>query len=459
MSLWLASFWYFEAGPSLSSGWAALLVAVSVFALWLCAVIVSRFLHRRRIGRSGFEFVRRHRIPPPSIDVSRRVCGERRNRLQAFLTEFPRSAGVPVEFIDVPPGIEVAQRRFPEDDASRFWHAARLRLQLDADHYILLERVTDALVCLERADKLSPDEFPIDIHLERLPHRRSRIEFPWRVVITTPNPSQLKELVFSLGIQDWLGIGIEFVRPVRPLVGHRGRRPGGVPPEGAALAQGRCVNGSDGLEGTVGGLVRETKDDIYGVTCRHVLSSVCSSVYWPMGSTKPPAHEFTQECPDVSFIRWGNPCFARNDAQLASALPATQVEIELAAENKNRVKRAPDTDGTVGLVTFANASGFKLDDHFYRGPHFLITPDFYRQFGIARPLSRRFSRPGDSGAWVINLETKKWLGMVVGAFRPPNTTTVAVSAQYIVDAFRRSRTPTAPAAQSSSMPNIFEAFE
>ncbi len=431
----------------------------AVIVLWLFFVTLSRFLNERRIGHSGLEFLRRYTIPSPSIEISRSAANDRRRRLQGFLNEFPQSTGVPIEFLEVPPELEVAQRRFPEGDASRFWHASRLRLQLLSDHYLLLERVTDALVCLHRAERLDAEEFPLSVRLERIPNARTPQYFPWRVVITASNPTMLKELMLKLNTQYWLGIRIDFVRPAYSTTRKRDQEPRANPPEPTAQPQGRCTQGSDGLEGTVGGLVHDANDIPYGVTCRHVLSSGCASLYWPAAPVRPPQHEFTQESPDAAFIRLGSECFATTNTRRTRTLPATQVDVDFAAERETKVRKSPDTDGVVGVVLFSSVSGFKLGNHFYRGPHFEIAPAFYQKYGLTLPLSRRFSSQGDSGAWVVDAEARLWLGMVVGGFPSPNTLTVALSADHICDAFQRSQATNISAIHANTTQLTTEVFE
>lgn len=413
-------------------------------SLWLCLAALSRFLYNRRIGRSGLDFLRRCTIPSPPVEISRRAADDRRRRLQGFLNEFRQSRGIPIEFIEVPGELKVEQRRFPEDDASRFWHASRLHLQLRSDHYLLLERVTDALVCLQRAGRLNTEEFPISVRLERSSYARSRQSLPWRVVITAFKPTTLKELMLALDIQDWLGIGIDFVRPAN---------------SSSVQPQGRCAVGSDGLEGMVGGLVHDSRNETYGVTCRHVLSSECGSLYWPAAPVRPPDHDFTQESPDVAFIRLGSHCFTMNHARTTQVLPATQCDVDLASQRETKIRKSPDTDSVMGVVTFSNVSGFRLGDHFYRGPHFHITPDFHQQFGLTWPRSRRFSSQGDSGAWVMDTETRQWLGIVVGGFPSPNTMTVALCAEHVCNAFVRSQAVNISAVHANPNQLTAEVFE
>jgi hypothetical protein len=443
-----------------SSHWPTVLIGlVGFLLLWLCIVAITHFLQSLRIGLSGLEFLGGRSIPPPSLGISRDAANDRRRRLEGFLNEFRESAGVPIEFIDVPGELHVERRRFEQDDASRFWHASRLRLQLRSDHYLLLERVTDALVCMQKDGRLKENDFPISLRLKRTPDWLARKSLPWRVVVTTVKPRMLKKLILELGISDWLGIGIEFVKPARSFARGRARNSGEGPQQPIVQAQGRCIQGSDGLEGIVGGVVHDVHNHAFGVTCRHVLSSDCGSLYWPARPVRPPENEFTLEIPDVAFIELNSPCFANNNGSKVQAMPSTQTDIDLAAARESRVHKSPDSDGASGVVLFSNVSGFKLGNHFYRGPHFQITPAFYRRFGLTWPRFGRFSSKGDSGAWVIDAETQQWLGMVVGGFAPPNTLSVAISAEHICDAFTRLQVTANPTVANNSTSITAEVFQ
>jgi hypothetical protein len=140
-------------------------------------------------------------------------------------------------------------------------------------------------------------------------------------------------------------------------------------------------------------------------------------------------------------------------------VPATQVDIDLTAERETKVLKFSDSDGVTGMVLFSYVSGFRLGHHFYRGPHFQITPAFYRKFWLTWPLSGRFSSKGDSGAWVVDTETRQWLGMVIGGFPLPNTLTVALSAEHICDAFGRSQLPGASSSLASATAVAADVFQ
>ncbi len=430
-------------------------IAIGAFILWMCLATLSRLINAVRTGQPILGLVRRYRIPSSSGRTSVGAADDRRNRLQTFLAEFADTPGVPIEFIEVPPGLEIRRREFARDEGSPFWRAARLHLQPENNESLLLERVTDVLVYLERIGDITPEDFPISIRLERRGNARAPRHFQRRVIAETTKPRRLRSLFKQPSIREWLGIGVEFVRPIGLRTTKQRSDSDVAPPEEAVSPQGRCTIGSDGLEGTVGGLIRDNMNGVFGVTCRHVLSSNCGSLYWRGDNIKPRKNEFTQESPDAAFINLGSPCFAGPGVPTLRVLAATQSDIELSMAREIEVRKTPNPDQAAGIVVCAQASGFKLGHHFYRGPHFQITPAFRRKFWLTLPLSRRFSRPGDSGAWVVDPESRRWLGMIVGGLLWPNALSIALCSQYVCEAFRRRHTATTGAVGSLS----FEAHE
>jgi hypothetical protein len=411
------------------------LIATAIAGTWAALSFISRLLHKRRLGSWRV----RHRSEQPPFPVSAEAFEQRRNAVQAHIREHSSDDGAAtLEFIERPPGSqEVPLRRFGREDPARFWLMSRLHLQLEREQYLLLERVTDAFVCLERLERITPEQFPYLIRLEPLPAIKGRENFPWRVVVACDEPDELFPHFSDPAVRRWLGVGVDFVsRKARRTETSGERPPEGSPPT-AANAFGRCSLGGDGLEGTVGGAI-EINGELFGVTCRHVLSSKCGSVVWPNPPLRPVSKEFTQDSPDVAFIRLGSGCFREpGHPRLEIAAPASQSDLEEAVSGRTRIRKRPQHDNIDGVVVTAAASGFKLGRYYYRGQHFHVTPYFVRRLGITFPLSSRFSKPGDSGSWVLEQTSRKWFGMIVGGYEPPVTSSVAISAEYISDGFSR----------------------
>ena len=327
-----------------------------------------------------------------------------------------------------------------------------LSQQLAESQYLLIERVVDALICFFRARKLTVSEFPTCVYLDSLPGRkRLRLgKFPWRVVMAVSNPLAIKQLFANQSMREWLCIGVDVI-PARRIAA----RPDHEPPEDfsssspSLVPQGRCTQGQDGLEGTVGGVLRSSLGQSSGVTCRHVLSSTCGSLRWPSFPVRPANNEFTQQSPDAAFINLGSGCFDRPSVHAVSVWVANQSRIERAVMESAKLVKTPRNSAVRGVVKTAYVSGFRLGSYFYRGPHIEIAPYFFRKLGIIWPISRRFSRPGDSGCWVIDNATGAWIGMVIGGYESPHIGTMAIAAHFVTDAYRRlSNSPGSPVAES-----------
>ena len=356
-----------------------------------------------------------------------RAVTQRTQEIRLFFQQLDNESGASFEFLEVPPGLlGVERHRFDREDPARFWHASRLSFELEDDAYLLLERVTDAIVSFARTGALGYSTLPTAIQLER--SARSKQKFPWRVVITALDRENLYALLSNPETSRWCGIDIEIRRP-----NQRTRK------------QGRCRQGTDGLEGVIGGVFEDARSgERYGVTCAHVLSSTCPMSFWSGGKPAIAPKEYMAERPDAAFIRGiTTTCFGVPPTHEQEVVVATLKDVETHLQNETSLRKTPSSDGTLGVVQQGLGSLFKLDDVTYRGPHFVIAPKFYRQFGLVFPLSRRFSSPGDSGSWVTT-EDGKWLGMIVGAFTSPNTTSLAIHGRHLLNAFSRSQATSIP---------------
>jgi hypothetical protein len=167
-------------------------------------------------------------------------------------------------------------------------------------------------------------------------------------------------------MRDWLAIGLDLISlKNRPTDVASQNPPEQAPPPLAAAPAGRCISGSDGMEGTVGGVFHHSVSPI-GVTCRHVLSSECGSLYWPGPPIRLPQQEFTADCPDAAFIRMGAPCFAQDGHRELNVVPATQADIELAVERRAKIQKNR-AGARKGIILFAAVSGFRLGIIFTEG--------------------------------------------------------------------------------------------
>jgi hypothetical protein len=314
---------------------------VGIAAAWGILSALSRLLRRRQLGRWPV----RYRIIQPGRLSSLNASEGRRSAVLNHLRRFSDENGVPLEFIERPPGLEdIRLREYGRQDPVRYWLASRLALQLERDENLLLERVTDAFVCLERLQRITPDEFPYLIRLERLGSAEWNDDaFPWKVVVCCDEPLQLAEHFGDPAIQTWLGIGVDFISQKRPSARISREAPPEASPPTAAVAQGRCRIGGDGLEGTVGGILEDATQTL-GITARHVLSTGFGSVAWPTGSM-PAAAEFTQDSPDVAFIRLDSGCFPEAiGSAMLDVLPGCQADLERAVWTDTKYRKAPLRD-------------------------------------------------------------------------------------------------------------------
>lgn len=375
-------------------------------------------------GKDPFPSLSRKRIRTATVEDTVRALEARSQAIRRYLELTGNEEQPLVEFLDVPPGLpEVRLNVFALNDPARHWHASRLSIELEDDAYRLLERVTDAVFSFARVGRLESSQFPTMIRLERA--ARTGHKFPWRVVISTEDTDTLFALLSNREISRWCGIDVDIRRSSQ-----------------TAMTQGRCREGVDGLEGVIGGVLEDARNgDRYGVTCAHVLSSVCPTVFWSGG--KPANKIYTAEKPDAVFTKSISGCFQDKVFQERAVTIATSKDIERIQSGQTPLRMTPHDNGVRGLVDQGLASGFILDGVLYRGPHLVIVPKFTVQFGVIFPRSRRFSTAGDSGSWVVT-EEGVWLGMIVGGHKLPNTTSFAILGQHLVNAFVRSQSASIP---------------
>jgi len=255
---------------------------VAIAVLWLVLGIASHVWKAfDQYFRGGFWG---HNVVPYALRAQGEAVAEsRRSTLSTFLSETGDSRRPTFEFVEVPPGFPSFERRsFGEDDDAVHWHASRLEMQLASTPMLLAERVTDGLVCLIRSGQLSRSAVPTCVRLVPRRYARRRA-LPWRVVMTTAEPEALAPW-FTAERAAWFGIGIDLVKPRATTTSRTGTStapPPASPAPPAAMPQGKCTQGDDGLDGEVGGVMETSSNGSYGVTCRHVLSSRCGSIYGP----------------------------------------------------------------------------------------------------------------------------------------------------------------------------------
>lgn len=365
-------------------------------------------------------------IPSPSWERSKLAAAERRDHLFSFLQRFEVSLeqdaaesrrALPMEFLEVPPAFRSRELSGTSIEGydERAGQMARLRWQLKSDHLLLVERVVDAIVASRRIlgpeRKLydqSPQPFSIEYPLVRLSAYDSRLDsrglFPWKVVIESDRP--LRDFQVISDMNDWLGIGVDLAPRRRVRLFGRCQMPGG-------------------LDGVVGGILHDGVAE-YAMTCSHVLAANCGSVFLRGNPTR----ESNQ--PDAALIRGSNPCFRLSDL-LVNCVSADEAFIEQSIQKKSTVeKRHPNVRQNKGVIR-SRVSAFDLNGYLFRFPHLEVLPWNSKLSRFTRLFDRPFSKEGDSGSWVFDVASDRWLGMVVGG--DDYFTTFIAEAAPLVDYF------------------------
>ncbi len=319
--------------------------------------------------------------------------GPQRREQQRFTVVEEPLPDRPSQHEDLPP--------LEEDDFEFLGQLTRLRWQLASRALLLLERATDVVIQLFRAESSLAWKNSLHVSLQRL--RRARVQgslFPWRIVVRTREKEMLSGVLPRYA--DFLGIGVDVddFHEVRPL--------------------GRCQAGyGDGQEGLVGGLILDATSNVtHAVTCGHVLARQCGSLsppFRPREEIDPRRQRGTTHWPDVALLDHGNPCHEVPPPNAPTVQPMNQAAIDRCVTDLLPVyKRHPHARRNAGLVASTN-SLVSVGDTTYRFPHVSIIPRRIEYaFGmVTLPLSKHYSKPGESGAWVCGADSS-WLGMVVG---------------------------------------------
>lgn len=297
-------------------------------------------------------------------------------------------------------------RGFGEDRASEIAQMIRLGWQLQSDHLLLMERVIDYIVAIH--GNRYEDTLPL-VRLEPAARFINQANvFPWVCIIETKDPGRYWRYLSEF--RERLGIGVLFAKP------------GGYQPFGT------CQVGA-GDEGVVGGLLNCGGGPV-AVTCGHVLSEECRSALLRSDPTMA-GH------PDAALLRVNQPCF-QTPTNGTICRPAASEEIDSFVTNAARVAgRHPDVHPRNGTIE-ARVGAVPIGKHYHRFPHLLINPAASKFEALIGPaVCRPFSVPGDSGSWVFEAKTERWVGMVVGG-RPLFYNSFAIEAEPLLQFFESS---------------------
>jgi hypothetical protein len=405
------------------------IVTVGVLILvWLVLVLLSRVQYRRTMALPLFGPEVISAVAYTSTEAASHAASDRREHLERFLREYGSEGVVRREFIETPAGFDnVRVNEFEGDRRSAASHTAHLYWQLSDDRLLLLERVIDSIVCLQRIRAEEDTDFLITARLAAVPERAGTSLYPWRIIIETSNPVRLSEHLRPLA--EWLGIGVDFA------------------PQTLTHNLGACTVGDDGSSGQAAGILESQvlTGQEYGLVCHHVLSQGCGSLCWPTPPNRPQyANYSTQGVLDAALIHLGAPCFVKANARRIDIRCASSSDRERFIDEALEVEKWPVLDGRQGVIE-QPAPAIRTLRGQIRAPHIQVIPKFTKRFGVMWPLFHRaFSSQGDSGAWVTDKARILWFGMVVHGADPPVARTYALEASFLLDAISRALPSEAP---------------
>lgn len=152
----------------MSQGIATVFFAIVV--LWGVLVVVSHIFYRLTLGFSVMPIHFTRGLRGRGIKDAHHAAEERRQKLRTFLQEYGEDQGVPMEFLEIPPGFpQVQVHQFERTAPIAVWHTAHLRWQRKEDHCLLAERVMDTIATLKRSERSLSAVSPVGVRLERLP--------------------------------------------------------------------------------------------------------------------------------------------------------------------------------------------------------------------------------------------------------------------------------------------------
>lgn len=330
------------------------------------------------------------------------------------------------ELNELPPHFDDEIRSFDElGFLDSLIQKVTLRMQLENDSYALFGRVVDALVAILRqtgelsltSTKRFTNGGSLDVSLKPLSEREfSEGQFPWVVVVGTNLPELVAEKLLTL--KDWLGIGIDIARPLT------------VQPYWA------CGK-SDDSNGTIAGLLRisslnesnshPTVSTTYALTCAHVAPKCDCHVIGEHNNNRDKEGRINGI--DALLIPTNSKCLKLDTAEIDVLRTTRPSEIDTLAKPErhisgrkwNLVKRkGGESRALPGIILCPFACHTSVyqptgESEFRAIPMAQVV--LYQTkyfFGlIPWPMFRRyFSRPGDSGSWVLSENEESWVGML-----------------------------------------------
>jgi hypothetical protein len=250
--------------------------------------------------------------------------------------------------------------------------------------------------------------------------------FPWRVVIEVDGNAGVVMSEFkNRELLEWFGIGIDLA-------------PSRDKPRPSFLCN------QSGETGVIGGLINAHKqgtdgfDRLFGLTCAHVVTDKCNCVVeigWD-GKTANGGSDVHE--PDAALVNVEmSSCVEELRKGLQRVRPSTGPSDS--ARNNPTTELAPSERTRLLGYIFNPLWSYPMCGHYHRVPSIDIKPFMYKNwYKAARyPFERTFSRPGDSGSWVVDkTDRSQWYGMIA-ANEPKFKSSYAIDSMYLYDYFSR----------------------
>jgi hypothetical protein len=371
----------------------------------LCITFYFIWRNRKRIfrGEQSKKYFLRGRE-----SILREMAEGRRRRIREFLDNENINR---YEFIETPPNYDSLPTRYFELKEDEIAQRIRLEWQLQNDYLLIAERIVDAVLFFSRLNNSSKT-----LRTEGLPTIKIKLNNKapgWKknsryiAVVETSYIEYYRDLFAEL--EKWFGIPIKFE------------------PESEVKLLGQCQIGGS-FTGLTGGKLT-SGGTVFHMTCEHVLSATCNSVVYRSNS-------LNGQQPDAALLMDGVPCFnvlPKNSSTLTCATPD---DLILFSNQRSPVcKIYPGKNKPIGFIS-CHVCGYSINGVYKRFPTVQIFPKRTRYGLLALPLIKKnFSYEGDSGTWVIEQDTGKWIGMVISGDPSDYFTTYVEEAQPLLDYF------------------------
>jgi hypothetical protein len=317
------------------------------------------------------------------------------NREENFLSRIPEAGPADQITVEVPPGYDATDFSYPPSSFSEaLAEGVRLRSERDGgDAAILFGRASDAIRAI--LGRLQILEVGISLSLRPLSRWERRLgRYPWIISVGYSGATEeVKQRILEL--RSWIGIGVEFAPPIRPIAFHD------------CANKPRCNISS---RGTVSGILRDPQEPLkeYALTCDHVIPNTCVNLVFPSVATD------TSTLPDAVLLSPIRTCFPAAAIRVPLP-PVSTYDVEGIVLEGKLVQRLGGKSGrTKGLIKYPRVE-FPFRSGTSRFPACCAVLYRLKFFWfIPIPFRISFSKPGDSGSWVVTKigDEVSWVGMV-----------------------------------------------